>query len=99
MNLLEQLVLRRAEEQLAAKAWLRADRGEHLVKPPTPACEVCGKPAREPNERRRADLCVACVRKGFRARRCPCGRPMRSFDFDRGECSACRRERNAVEPA
>ena len=100
MTLLEHVMLARAEEQLVAEAWRRADRGEHLVKVPPPPCQVCGAPSAPVTKSCRgvpnpADLCQACRRAGWRSRRCACGRPLHTRDYGSNSktvkrASACR---------
>jgi predicted Zn-ribbon and HTH transcriptional regulator len=93
---LEALAVMRAEEQLAAGAWRRADRGEHLVRV-LPACEVCGeqyKPNRHGPQPKPADLCPACRKKGWRATRCAsCGHLVKTWDIGKSDCKGCRSER------
>ena len=91
---LEAIVLRRAEEQLSAGAWKRADHGEHLVSVPPPTCLVCGKDASRPARGRptAVPLCRHCITVGhYRSRLCGCGFPLRTSDYARGTCWKCLR--------
>jgi hypothetical protein len=95
--------MRRAEEQMAAGAWRKADRGENLVKVPPAPCEVCGQPSEAPGHNglsveNPADLCASCQAAGWRRRRCACGRPLHTRDYGSNQktctrgnaCGACR---------
>jgi hypothetical protein len=93
---LERLALARAEEQLVAGAWKRADRGEWLVKAPV-TCMVpgCTNPiTKGKGERKRCDSCRA---KGLAATPCKgCGGVLKRSDQTspregrRGYCQTCR---------
>lgn len=90
MNRLEALMLRRCDEQVR-KPWREPDADE-CPNPPC-VCEVCGSvwaPRRRVNGEA-SPVCVECQRKGWRPRRCECGRLMRNSDYQHGRCQPCRR--------
>lgn len=93
------------------REWMRAKRAG-LPPPVAVPCEVCGKESAAPKRKRtrggnwdRADLCSECRTRGFRSRRCECGRPLHTRDYASNSkhgkregncCGKCRAERNQV---
>lgn len=91
---LEAIAVRRADEQLAAGRWRRAERGEASVQA-DPVCEECGQEFKRKRRgpKPRMDLCARCRAAGYRPHPCPiCERPMKTWDFGRPSCHRCRRE-------
>jgi hypothetical protein len=90
MNLSE-ILLRRADEQMQ-KPWLEPDRDEHRDTPNDPRpCEVCGESFVPRCQSVATPVCRSCADKGWRARRCECGKLLRNSDYKAGmRCKGCR---------
>lgn len=96
MNLLEAVVLRRAEEQLDGGAWRRADPDERDQGIRCVRCDgAVLRPRYSGGHGRR--LCSACAGAGYRTAPCRnCGGVLHRRDFTRsglhGLCGECRAE-------